>query len=184
MMTPATYSAREQLRDGRPIHIRALRPDDEPDMLAAIAQTNSESLRRRFFATKRHFSEKEKDFFLHVDFVNHVALVAAIDDGARRQIIAGCRYVVTEPGKADVAFVVIDAYQGHGVGTMLTRHLVSLARAGGLKELAADVLPENSAMREVLGKCDFRTAPSADPQTVHLTLALESPDVPRSGQLV
>ena len=82
-MTLATYFAREQLRDGRPVQIRALRPNDEAGMLAAIDQTNAESLRRRFFSTKRKFSTEEKAFFLDVDFVSHVALVAAIDDGDR-----------------------------------------------------------------------------------------------------
>jgi GNAT superfamily N-acetyltransferase len=171
-MTPATYSAREKLRDGRPIEIRALRPDDEADMLAAIDRTAADSLRRRFFVTKRGFSEKEKAFFLNVDFVNHVALVATIDEGGRRTIIGGGRYVVTGPGKAEVAFVVIDAYQGQGIGAMLTRHLASLARAAGLNELAADVLPENAAMRKVLGKFGFEAGRSHDPQVIHMTLPL------------
>jgi RimJ/RimL family protein N-acetyltransferase len=174
-MTPATYSASEQLRDGRLIHIRALRPDDEAGMLAAVDQTHAESLRRRFFVTKRKFSEKEKAFFLHVDFVNHVALVAAIDEGNQHPIVGSCRYIVTEPGSAEVAFVVIDAYQGQGLGTILTRHLVGLARSAGLEELTADVLLENTAMRNVLSKCGFQASPNADPQVIHLTLALTSP---------
>ena len=37
MAEAADYSALEHLRDGRPIKIRALRPDDRADMLAAIA---------------------------------------------------------------------------------------------------------------------------------------------------
>jgi RimJ/RimL family protein N-acetyltransferase len=171
-MTPATYSAREKLRDGRPIEIRALRPDDEADMLAAIDRTAAESLRRRFFVTKRGFSEQEKTFFLNVDFVNHVALVATIDEGDRHRIVGGGRYIVTRPGKAEVAFVVIDAYQGQGIGATLTRHLASLARAAGLNELAADVLPENAAMRKVLGKFGFEAGRSHDPQVIHMTLPL------------
>ena len=171
-MTPATYSAYETLRDGRPIEIRALRQDDEVDMLAAIDRTNAESLRRRFFVTKRGFSEQEKTFFLNVDFVSHVALVATIDEGGQRAIVGGGRYVVTGPGKGEVAFVVIDAYQGQGIGAMLTRHLVNLARVAGLKELAADVLPENAAMRKVLGKFGFRTGRSQDPQVIHMTVPL------------
>jgi GNAT superfamily N-acetyltransferase len=171
-MTPAIYSAREILRDGRPIEIRALKPDDEADMLVAIDRTAAESRRRRFFVSKRGFSEQEKAFFLNVDFVNHVALVATIDEGGRRTIIGGGRYVVTGPGKAEVAFVVIDAYQGQGIGAMLTRHLASLARAAGLNELAADVLPENAAMRKVLGKFGFQAGRSHDPQVIHMTLPL------------
>ena len=79
---------------------------------------------------------------------------------------------MTAPGEAEVAFVVVDAYQGQGIGALLTRHLVGLARAAGLKQLAADVLPENMAMRRVLDKFGFRTTRSLDPQVMHLTLPL------------
>jgi len=171
-VTPATYSARERLRDGREIDIRAQRPDDETDMLAAVARTDPESLRRRFFVPKRAFTEKEKAFFMAIDFIDHVALVAEIDEGGKRTIIGGGRYIVSHPGEAEVAFVVVDAYQGQGIGGLLTRHLVQLARAAGLQQLAADVLPENAPMRNVLGKSGFRAARSADPHVVHLVLPL------------
>jgi RimJ/RimL family protein N-acetyltransferase len=171
-MGPDTYSAQERLRDGRLIKIRTLLPDDEADMLAAIDRTSAESMKRRFFAPKRGFSETEKAFFMNIDFVNHVALVAEIDEDDENIIIGGGRYVVEKSGQADVAFIVVDAYQGQGIGTFLTRHLVRLARAAGLKRLSADVLPENMAMRKVLGKFGFQTAPSLDPQVVHLTLPL------------
>lgn len=170
--TPATYSARERLRDGRPVEIRALRVDDETAMLAAVDRTDPESLRRRFFVPKRGFSEKEKAFFMNIDFVNHVALVAEIDEGGKRSIVGGGRYIVAEPGEAEVAFVVVDACQGQGIGGLLTRHLVDIARAAGLKQLAADVLPENAPMRKVLAKSGFQTARSVDPQVVHLVLPL------------
>ena len=171
-MTPATYSAREQLRDGRPIEIRALRPSDEAGMLDAINHTNAESLRRRFFVTKRAFSDKEKAFFMNADFVKHVALVAEIETDGRRTIVGGGRYIVTEPGGAEIAFVVIDDYQGKGLGTLLMRHLAVIARSAGLKELIADVLPENAAMRKVFSKFGFAAGRGHDPQVVHLVLTL------------
>ena len=171
-MTPAKYSVQERLRDGRPVEIRALRSNDETDMLAAIDRTGAESLQRRFFVTKRGFSENEKAFFMNIDFVNHVALVAVMDEDGRPAIVGGSRYVVTKPGEAEVAFVVVDAFQGQGIGALLTRHLMGLARAAGLRELVADVLPENMAMRKVLGKFGFRTARGLDPQVIHLTLPL------------
>jgi RimJ/RimL family protein N-acetyltransferase len=171
-MTPATYSVQEKLRDGRPIRIRSLRANDESGMLAAIDKTNAESLRRRFFVSKRGFSETEKAFFMHIDFVDHVALVVEIDENGRPPIIGGGRYIVAEPGKAEVAFVVVDSYQGQGIGALLTQHLVALARQAGLEELAADVLPENAAMRRVLGKFGFKAGRSSDPQVIHMILPL------------
>lgn len=171
-MALTTYSARELLRDGRPIEIRALRPEDEANMLVAIDQIGGESLHRRFFVTKRGFSAAEREFFMKIDFVNHVALVAELDEDGRSVIVGGSRYVVVKSGEAEVAFMVVDAYQGQGIGAILTRHLVGLARKAGLEQLVADVLPGNVAMRKVLGKFGFQTVRSQDPQVVRLTLSL------------
>jgi RimJ/RimL family protein N-acetyltransferase len=172
MPAPGDYSATEQLRDGRSVEIRALRPIDRDDMLAAIGRTGAQSLQRRFFVAKRGFSEREIAFFMNIDFVNHVALVALAEEDGRKTVIGGGRYIVTEPGKAEIAFVVIDDYQGQGVGTLLMRHLAALARQAGLGELVADVLPENTAMRKVFGKFGFQARRGSDPQVVHLVLAL------------
>jgi GNAT superfamily N-acetyltransferase len=169
---PGNYSVSERLRDGRDVEIRALLPGDKDDMLAAIGRTGMQSLQRRFFVAKRGFSEREIAFFMNIDFIKHVALVALADEDGRQVIVAGGRYIVTEPGEAEIAFVVIDDYQGQGLGTLLMRHLAVIARAAGLKELTADVLPENAAMRKVFGKFGFQARRGNDPQVVHLALTL------------
>ncbi len=162
------YTARELLRDGTPIEIRALRHEDEADMLAAIEQTSVQSLQRRFFVIKRRFSEQERAYFMDIDFKNHVAIVALADETDRKAIVGGGRYIVFEPGRAEMAFVVIDAWQGRGVGSVLMRHLIKIANEAGLKELTAEVLPENKAMIKVFGKFGFNPARRRDPQTLHL----------------
>src|SRR5271157_2367423 len=98
MREAAKYSAIETLRDGRTIEIRALKPDDQADLLAAVRQSSPQSLYRRFFGLKRHFSDDEIAYFLNVNFVNHVALVAVIEVEGRPVIAGGARYVVAEPG--------------------------------------------------------------------------------------
>jgi RimJ/RimL family protein N-acetyltransferase len=172
MQKAADYSAMQRLRDGRTIEIRALRPDDRQDMLAAIGRTSSQSLQRRFFVPKRGFSETELAFFMNIDFDNHVALVAQIDEDGRPSIVGGGRYIVVQPGRAEIAFVVVDAYQGQGIGAALMRHLSHLAHDAGLTELIAEVLPENTAMLKVLGKFGFRPGPNQEPRVVHLAKLL------------
>ena len=172
MPEAAEYSVREHLRDDRPITIRALRPDDRAEMLAAIGRTSMQSLQRRFFVPKKGFSENEMAFFLNIDFESHVAIVAEIAEDDRPVIVAGGRYIVVQPGQAEVAFVVVDAYQGQGIGTILMRHLAVLARDAGLKELVAEVLPENTAMLKLFNKFGFRRGSKGSPQVVHLTLQL------------
>jgi RimJ/RimL family protein N-acetyltransferase len=172
MASAADYSALERLRDGRTIEIRALRPGDQEDMLAAVDRTSVQSLQRRFFVRKRGFSDKEVSFFMNIDFTNHVALVAQIDEDSRPVIVGGGRYIVVQPGQAELAFVVVDAYQGQGIGKMLMRHLLSIARDARLKELTAEVLPENAAMLKVFNGFGFRARAGGDPQVRHLSLQL------------
>ena len=84
MFAPTTYSAMEQLPNGAQVEIRALRPDDRAaEPIAAVDRASSQSLYRRFFGARRSFTEKEIDFFLNVDFVSHVPLVAVLDEGGR-----------------------------------------------------------------------------------------------------
>ena len=172
MLDAANYSAIETLRDGRRIEIRAFRSGDSADLESAVARTSVQSLYRRFFAVKRSFSEREREFFLNVDFVDHVALIALTEEVGRTVIVGGGRYVVVQPGKAEVAFVVIDQYQGQGIGAALMRHLVVIARAAGLKELIAEVLPENMPMLKVFEKSGLDMIATHEPEVVHVTLRL------------
>ena len=168
----AQYSEVETLRDGRKVEIRALRPEDRDDLLAAVGRIGTDSLYRRFFAVKRQFSEKETSFFVNVDFVKHVALIAVLEEDGKRFIAGGGRYIVVNPGQAEVAFAVVDKYQGQGLGTTLMRHLVAIARRSGLRELIADVLPDNRQMLKVFEKSGLPTSTKREPGVVHVTLRL------------
>jgi len=169
MTDAASYSRRDALRDGTPVEIRALRAEDEVEMLAALGQTSAQSRRRRFFVPKQHFSDRERDFFMEIDFEHHVALVACVDDAG---IVGGGRYIVAEPGRAEMAFMVIDAWQGRGIGGLLLRHLIALARDAELSALTAEVLPENAAMRHLFERFGFVRAKGHDPDALHLELKL------------
>lgn len=168
----ASYIAHEHLRDGSAVEIRALRPEDEAAMLAALEQASAQSLQRRFFVMKRHFSDKERAFFMNVDFKNHVGLVVLVAGAGRETIVGGGRYIVFEPGRAEMAFMVVDPWQGRGIGSILMRHLLTIATEAGLKELMAEVLPENAAMLNVFRRFGFKPTSRRDPQIVHLALQL------------
>ena len=166
------YSAIETLRDGRGVEIRAIKPDDRGGLVEAVGRASLEFIRRRFFAVRRSFSEKEIAFFSNVDFVNHVALVAVVEEGGRPVIVGGGRYIVVQPGCAEIAFAVVDQYHGHGIGMALMRHLAAIAGKEGLRELVAEVLPENTPMLKVFEKSGLRWSTKRDAQVVHVTLQL------------
>jgi RimJ/RimL family protein N-acetyltransferase len=168
----ASYSQNEMLRDGRKVEIRAFRPDDRADFLSAVERIGPQSRYRRFFTEKRVFTERERAFFLNVDFDQHVALVALIEEAGRKVIVGGGRYVIVRPGRAEVAFVVIDEYQGQGIGSIVMRHLVAIARSARLQELIAEVLPGNMPMLKVFAKSGLHMITVETDDAVHVTLEL------------
>ena len=50
----------------------------------------------------------------------------------------------------------VDQYQGQGLGGALMCHLTAIARAEGLKELIAEVPPENTPMLKVFERSGLR----------------------------
>jgi RimJ/RimL family protein N-acetyltransferase len=171
-MDAAKYTATERLRNGAALQVRALLPSDRAEMLAAIGRFSPEALYRRFFAPKRSFSEREIDFYLNVDFKNHVALAAVLSEDGRPVIVGGARYIVSQPGSAEVAFAIDDPHQKRGIATHLIAHLTAIARAAGLKHFVAEVLPENVPMLKVFERCGLAMTTRRDGGVVHVTLAL------------
>jgi RimJ/RimL family protein N-acetyltransferase len=172
----ADYSAFESLRDGRQVEIRALRPADRAGLRESGKRLSDESRYRRFFAPKRSLSEKEIEFYLNVDFVNHVALVVELEEGGRPVIVGGGRYIVSEPGHAEVAFAVDDPHQGLGIATRVLRHLVAIARKAGIRELVAEVLPDNAPMLKVFKGSGLAMTVGRETGVVHIALDLSRRD--------
>jgi len=161
-MNAAEYLALETLRDGRPVRIRALKPADRALMLAAVDRIGDASLYRRFFSPKHHFTESEIAYYVNVDFVGHVALVAELEEHGRPVIAGGGRYIVSAPGCAEMAFAVDDPHHGLGIGTLLMRHLALIAKAARLHTLKAEVLADNAPMLAVFRRSGLPVTLSRD----------------------
>ena len=157
------YSAVEVLRDGQRVEIRALRPSDRSALEAAVDRTSPLSLYRRFFAVRTVFTEEQASYFVDIDFKKHVALVAVVDEGAGSSIAGGGRYVLVGSDKAEIAFMIVDAYQGRGIGTMLLRHLVAIAKDAGIRQFVAEVLPENTPMLKLFENSGLHMSVQSEP---------------------
>jgi ribosomal protein S18 acetylase RimI-like enzyme len=167
-----SYSAVELLRDGHRVEIRALRPSDRSALEIAVDRTSPLSLYRRFFTVRTVFTEAQTNYFVDVDFKKHVALVAVIDEGAGSSIAGGGRYVLIDSDRAEIAFMIIDAYQGRGIGRMLLQHLAVIAKDAGIRQFVAEVLPENTPMLKLFEKSGLRMSVQSESGVVHVTLAL------------
>jgi len=134
------------------VHVRPILPSDAEALVAFHEALSPQSQYLRFFTTHPHLSSAEVERFTRVDYDRRMALVAEVDG----QLIGVGRYDRLEgSGEAEVAFVVADACQGHGVASLLLRHLAEAARARGINWFAAETLPDNRPMQAVFRHSGF-----------------------------
>jgi RimJ/RimL family protein N-acetyltransferase len=167
------YSERDRLLDGRPVLLRAIRPEDKPHLREGFRRLSPESVYHRFFQAKQELSQAELRYLTEVDFESHVALLAILEEEGREIGVGVGRYIV-EPGtrSAEVAFTVDETHHGLGVGTLLLKHLARIARARGLEEFRAYVLAENRAMLEVFENAGFPLERRLEGNVIVATLGL------------
>ena len=112
-----------------------------------------------FHGVKRDLSERELAYFTEIDFLRHVALVAALVEDDGEHLIGVGRYIESDPTQpircAEVAFAVDEDHQGLGVGSLLLQHLARIAVVQGIEEFTAFVLSENQAMVDVFEHSGF-----------------------------
>jgi RimJ/RimL family protein N-acetyltransferase len=177
------YSITERLKDGRQVTIRAIRPDDKGGMAEAMREVSAESFYRRIFSAKRELSDDDLKKLTEVDFENIVALVAVMKEEDQDRIVGGGRYVRTgtsEAGaKAEVAFLIDDAHQGLGIGSRIFRCLVTIARALGIAQFEAEVLPSNDGMLRLFTGSGLLVIKTMTRDSVHVIIDL-NPDEKRA----
>jgi GNAT superfamily N-acetyltransferase len=143
------------LRDGTHLAVRALEPSDRAALEDAAAKLSPTTRYLRFAAPKPRLTKADLDSLLDVDHHAREALLAY--DRATGDGVAVARYVGVrgEPGVAEVAVTVTDAWQGRGVGTELVALLIDRARTEGLTQLRAVTLSENHRAQLMLRRGGF-----------------------------
>jgi protein lysine acetyltransferase len=132
--------------------IRLLRNGDTDTVAALFDRLGDRSRARRFCGAKPRLSERELALLARVDDTHHV-LVGFVDGDPEP---VGIARLVRDGHSAELAFEVADAYQGRGIGTILTRELAADARAAGITEWNATVCGDNPPAVSLLA----RIAPS------------------------
>jgi GNAT superfamily N-acetyltransferase len=163
------YRVEVPMLDGASIVVRAIRPDDQERLHDHFKGLSEKSVYFRFMGIKRDLSPKDLKRLTELDFKNHVGLAATLTENGRERFIGVGRYICgADSHRAEVAFAILDDFQGHGIGTLLLEHLRLIADANGVTEFEADVLGENRQMLEVFAHSGFKSRRSLDSGVVHL----------------
>ena len=157
------------LRDGSRITIRPIGPDDRQGLAEGFARLSPETRYRRFFGPVAELRDRELDYLTQIDHHDHEALVAI--DEATGDGVGVARFVRTSEGVAEPAVVVVDDWQGRGVGGALLSSLVGRAREEGVTQFQAPVLATNNEAIRALQKLG-QTRSELDGREVMLTIDL------------
>ena len=166
---PAHWEADVVLRDGVPMHIRPIRPEDAPALQALHLRQSPMSQYYRFFAPMERISERDLHRFTHVDHDDRVALVLTSED----RILAVGRYDRIAPDVAEVAFYVDDSEHGRGLGSVLLEHLAAAGRERGIARFTAEVLPANARMIRVFRDAGYEIRQELDDGVLHVDFTIE-----------
>ena len=145
------------MRDGRTVMIRAIQPDDAERLRAFHRRLKPETVIYRFFHYMPELSGEDAYCFTHLDYYQRMALVAtsSADTDGGEAIRAVGRYESLGSGRAEVAFVVEDAWQGNGLASTLLQGLARIARDRGLTTFVAVTMRSNARMQDVFRHSGF-----------------------------
>jgi GNAT superfamily N-acetyltransferase len=139
------------LRDGTPVRLRPIRPDDDTGLVALFGRLSERTIYHRFFTVRRSLPPAWVHLLTHVDYQRRMAIVA--ERGTADGLIGVARYDVTEAeDTAEIALVVEDAWQGLGLGTILLHEIMRAGEARGIRVFRLDVLSENRRMLHLIAR--------------------------------
>jgi RimJ/RimL family protein N-acetyltransferase len=134
--------------------LRHLRPEDRRELLTFHDRCSERTHHFRFFNAKRQLTPREGEYMCGVDGHKRGALVWTERDDPG--VIHGVgRWEGLDEHTAEIAFVIEDSHQGHGLGRTLVDAVIEAAKAEGFDNLTAEVLAENGAMRHLLRSCGY-----------------------------
>lgn len=150
----------ETLRDGTRVLIRPVTHADREAERAFIEGLSEQSRRFRFLGQMHIPSDRLLDSFTDIDYVHNVAFAAvmAMDGGEPERIVGVSRYSLDSDGRnCECAVTVDDHWQSRGLGTLLMKHLIEIAREHGIERMVSLDAADNIRMQKLAEDLGFTT---------------------------
>jgi len=172
---PEQYTETVSLIDGTQLHIRAIKPEDEPAWKDLLRRSSSESLWKRFRYLFKEATHEMASRFCFIDYDRELALCVEVIQDNQPLLIAVAR-LVSDPDHdaADYGILVADAFQHRGLGRLLTQKCIDIGRRWGLKQIAGETTTDNLDMIRIFRSLGFQVEFRHEHQAVLARLSLRS----------
>ena len=168
---PAELSQSWTSRDGQPLTIRPIRPEDAAAQADAFRRLAPEDIRWRFFSPMKELPAEQIARMTQVDYDREMAFIAV--DAAGRTV--GVSRLIRAPMEAEFAIVVDPTWKGRGLGRELMRRILDWGASVGVAQVAGLVLADNAPMQAFVRALGFtlRRVPGEE-DVLEAVLALDA----------
>jgi acetyltransferase len=175
---PNQFESDWMLRDGTPVLLRPMKPEDEPLVSDFLSKCSEETIFFRYFRLIKKWTHEMLIRFTQNDYDRELGLMAIGQPPGPEVMMGVSRMVMTaDRASAEFAVIVADPWQGKGLGPKLVERITEVAREQGVKLLHGDVLAQNQPMLEMVKRLGFSMRKDAEGGTyrVEMTLAGGAP---------
>lgn len=177
---PKALETRMKAKDGTSLLVRPIRPTDERHMHDLFYRLGQDTVHQRFFAIKKFMPHEHLQRFCNVDYDHDMTLIAVLPHESRERVVGFAGYSTNaDSGMAEASFVVEDAFQGRGIGTLMMRRLTEVAEVRGVHGFTATVLADNLRMIRVFEKCGYPMLVEREADLILLRIPFE--ETPRAS---
>ena len=154
---PKRYETPWKLKNGQEVLLRPIKPEDEPMWLEMFQSFSEESIRYRFFQLLKDTPHEVRVRYCNIDYDREIAIVAELSEENHRKILGVGRLSIESDGKSgELAFIIVDQWQGQGLGTKIVDHVLEIAKEMGVETIYAIMLPDNNRALNLTKKMGFK----------------------------
>jgi acetyltransferase len=154
---PKNLESDVKLNNGENVHIRPIRPEDEPAHIEFLSKISKEGIRFRFFGQVRDLPHSEMARLTQIDYDREMALIAKPAGTNGEGETLGVVRTVTDPNneRTEFAIIVRSDLKGRGLGGILLRKMIEYCRQRGTAEMVGQVLRDNDVMLALTSQLGF-----------------------------
>ena len=153
---PYEYITTFEMKNGKEVILRPIRPEDEPLEGEMFTKLSKESQRFRFFSLIKDITHEMLIRYTQIDYDREIAIIVETEEDGQKMMAGVVRLVADAYNEtAEYAILIADQWQGLGLGNKLTDYILDIARERKIKNVYAEILNDNKIMLEMADKRGF-----------------------------
>lgn len=152
---PKEFKTEKKLHNGTKVILRSIKPEDEMLWLEMFRSFSDKSIWNRFFTVIKDTPHEFRARYCNIDHNREIAIIAELKEDKRKMLGVARFTFDSNMKRGELAFIVVDHWQGLGLGTMMVQHLIKILKEKNVESVYSFILPNNYGSIAFLNKLGF-----------------------------